>query len=255
MWSQSVFFFKNEHTLINKPIYFHVPKKSSGRIVSTVNCVYPWGVSSFSFPRIWSTEPTSWEVRLQWAAHAHTRLLRGVVVGRVFTPALSAGKNSKAQPLPTTTQSNLQGQGEKSQGRDVQLFRTLFYLYLRRDTRVWTPRGLGTGWGQTLWASDLEVTVSKSRLWEGTARGTSQAFRSGLWGRWKPGGFLTRKPRLACKAHQSGTCTCYHIWSSQQYWGRHLLIYWSISIFTKENPFLTFILIISEAPDTDKIER
>lgn len=110
------FFFLNEHTLINKPIYFHVPKKSSGSTVSTVNCVYPWGVSSFNFPRIWSTEPTLWEVRLQWAAHVYTRLLRGVVVGRVFTPALSVGKNSKAQPLPTTTQSNSQGQGEKSQG-------------------------------------------------------------------------------------------------------------------------------------------
>jgi len=77
-------------------------------------------------------------VRLQWAAHPYTSI-RGVFVGGVFSPAFLVGKNSKAQLLPTT-QGNWQGQGEKSQ-----LFRTLFYLYLRRDTRKRTPRGLGTG--------------------------------------------------------------------------------------------------------------
>ena len=111
--------------------------------------------------------------------------LRGVFVGRIFRPALLVGKNSKAQLLPTTTQGNWQGQGEKIQGQDVQLFRTLLYLYLRRDTRQRTPRVLCTGLAQMLWVCDLEVTVNKPRPWQGTARGTSQAFRSGLWGGWK----------------------------------------------------------------------
>ena len=116
-------------------------------------------------------------MRLQWAAHTYTSSIREVFVGGVFSPAFLVGKNNKAQLLPTT-QGKWQGQGEKSQGQDVQLFRTLFYLYLRRDTRKRTPRGLGTG-------CDLEVTVNKPRPWQGTARGTSQAFRSGLWGGWK----------------------------------------------------------------------
>ena len=49
-----------QHTLINKPIYLHVPRESSGRTVNTVNYVYPWGMSNFNFPWLWSTEPTSW---------------------------------------------------------------------------------------------------------------------------------------------------------------------------------------------------
>ena len=119
-------------------------------------------------------------MRPQWAAHTYTSI-RGVFVGGVFSPAFLVGKNSKAQILPSTTQGNWQGRREKGQGQDVQLFRTLFYLYLRRNTRKRTPRGLDTAWAQMLWACDLEVTVNKPRLWQGTARGTSQAFMSGLW--------------------------------------------------------------------------
>ena len=53
-------------------MYLHVPKESSGRTVNTVNHVYPRGMSNFNFPWLWSTEPASWQMRLQWAAHVYT---------------------------------------------------------------------------------------------------------------------------------------------------------------------------------------
>lgn len=84
--------------------------------MTTVNCVYPWGGSSFCFPWLWSAEPTLCEVRLQGAAHAYTRQLTGVnVVGGVFSPALSAGKNR--EPLPTTIQGNFQVREKKAKDK------------------------------------------------------------------------------------------------------------------------------------------
>lgn len=74
----------------------------------------------------------------------HITQLTGIVVAGIFHSALSVGKNREAQPLPTTAQSNFRWKKLRTR----QLFRTLFYLYLRRDTRVWTPRGLGLGWAR-----------------------------------------------------------------------------------------------------------
>lgn len=126
--------------------------------MNTVNHVYPWGREQLlTFPGSGLQSPLHlgrW--RLQWAAHYTS--IRGVLL-RALSPAFLAGKNSKAQLLPSTTQ--VTGSRERPR-TGCALFRTLFYLYLRRNTRKRTSGAWVLLWAQMLWACDLECDCKQA---------------------------------------------------------------------------------------------